>query len=46
MQVDKPSTVNITHIAMANGFMQMGYFASEYKKMFGETPSETLRRVI
>ena len=46
MQVDDPSTVNITHIAMANGFMQMGYFASEYKKTFGETPSETLQRVI
>ena len=40
-----PSTVNITHIAMANGFMQMGYFTSEYKKTFGETASETLQKI-
>jgi len=46
MQADNPSTANITHIAMANGFMQMGYFCSEYKKTFGETASETLRLAI
>ena len=39
-----PSTLNITYLAMENGFMQMGYFGSEYKKLFNETPSETLRR--
>jgi AraC family ethanolamine operon transcriptional activator len=33
---------SIGDIAMKNGFMQMGYFGSEYKKIFGETPSETL----
>ncbi len=38
-----PKSANIMHIAMKNGFMQMGYFGSEYKKTFGETPSETLR---
>jgi len=37
---DEP--LNITQIAMNNGFFQMGYFGSEYKKMFGETASETL----
>ena len=36
-------TTSIGDIAMKNGFMQMGYFGSEYKKIFGETPSETLR---
>ncbi len=46
MHVENPSTANITHIAMANGFMQMGYFCGEYKKTFGETPSETLRQTI
>lgn len=45
MQTD-PCAVNITHLAMENGFMQMGYFCSEYKKMFGETASETLSRGI
>lgn len=39
-----PHSVNITHLAMENGFMQMGYFCSEYKKMFDETASETLRK--
>ena len=46
MQADNPSAVNITYIAMENGFMQMGYFCGEYKKMFGETASETLKRAI
>ena len=36
--------VNIGDIAMENGFMQMGYFGSEYKKLFNETPSQTLQR--
>ncbi|MEA3455016.1 MAG: helix-turn-helix domain-containing protein [Campylobacterota bacterium] len=45
IQANNPSTVNITHTAMANGFMHMGYFASEYKKTFGERPSDTLQRV-
>lgn len=44
MSKENTSTVNITHIAMENGFMQMGYFGSEYKKLFNETPSQTLRR--
>ncbi len=35
---------SITEIAVNSGFMQMGYFGYEYKKMFGETASETLRR--
>ena len=32
---------NITQIAMENGFMHMGYFGNEYKKLFNETPTET-----
>lgn len=39
-------TTNITHLAMSNGFMHMGYFGKEYKKIFGETPSETLKKQI
>lgn len=42
MQRD-PSCINITHLAMENGFMEIGYFGREYKKTFGETPSETLK---
>ena len=42
MQRD-PSFINISHLAMENGFMEIGYFGNEYKKVFGETPSETLK---
>lgn len=34
--------VNVTSIAMSCGFRHMGRFASEYKAMFGELPSQTL----
>ena len=34
----------VTSIAMASGFGQLGRFAAEYRAMFGETPSATLRR--
>ena len=34
----------VTAIALANGFSQLGRFAAEYRAIFGETPSATLRR--
>jgi len=34
----------VTRIALANGFGQLGRFAVEYRAIFGETPSATLRR--
>jgi len=46
LYAEKSVTTNIGDIAMENGFMQMGYFCSEYEKIFEETPSETLQRVI
>ncbi|WP_315701054.1 MULTISPECIES: PAS domain S-box protein [unclassified Bradyrhizobium] len=33
----------VTSIALKCGFNNPGHFAKEYRKMFGETPSETLR---
>lgn len=42
----KASTANqvtVTNVAVQWGFWHMGQFAKDYKKMFGECPSETLR---
>ncbi len=35
---------SIRHIASNHGFWHMGQFASDYRKMFGERPSDTLKR--
>jgi len=34
----------VTDVAMANGFNQLGRFAAEYRKVFGELPSSTFQR--
>ncbi len=34
---------NVTDIALASGFTQLGKFSTEYKERFGESPSETLK---
>lgn len=34
----------VTEVAMHSGFMHLGRFSVEYKKLFGESPSESLRR--
>lgn len=36
---------NITQIAIMSGFGHLGNFAAEYKRRFGESPSETARRI-
>jgi AraC-like DNA-binding protein len=36
---------SVTVIAMACGFTHMSRFALEYRRRFGERPSDTLRRV-
>lgn len=35
---------SVTDIAIEHGFPHLGEFATAYKKAFGESPSETLRR--
>ena len=35
--------VNVTNIAISCGFRHMGRFSAEYKKMFEELPSQTLK---
>src|SRR5215472_6871523 len=36
----------VTDIAMSFGFWELGRFAVRYKLIFGESPSETMRRAL
>ena len=36
---------NVSSIAMNRGFSHLGRFSNDYKQLFGETPSQTLKRV-
>jgi len=38
-----PDDHNVTEIVLSNGFTQLGKFSIEYKKRFGESPSDTLK---
>jgi AraC family ethanolamine operon transcriptional activator len=39
-----PAETTVTHIAMMWGFLHLGKFSQDYRRMFGELPSETLAR--
>jgi len=38
------SDATVTTVALGSGFSQLGRFAAEYRKAFGELPSATIRR--
>lgn len=42
--MSQETTESVTEIAMKWGFTQLGRFSVEYKKIYGESPSETLNR--
>ena len=39
-----PATATVTAIANDQGFGELGRFAVNYRRLFGEPPSATLRR--
>jgi AraC-like DNA-binding protein len=43
LAANAPGSVTVTTIAGRWGFLHLGRFASQYRQLFGETPSETLR---
>jgi AraC-like DNA-binding protein len=38
------SAATVTDVAVASGFEHLGRFSVEYKKRYGESPTQTLRR--
>jgi AraC family ethanolamine operon transcriptional activator len=45
LQSANPQMITVMSIATRWGFWHMGYFSRDYKQMFGESPSQTLKRV-
>ena len=39
-----PQRETVTSVAMQSGFAHLGRFSTEYRRRFGESPAETLRR--
>lgn len=39
-----PRSTRVTDVALSNGFTEFGRFAVRYRQLFGESPSETLKR--
>ncbi len=42
--LDPNSTASVHDVAIAQGFWHLSRFANDYRQLFGELPSETLRR--
>jgi AraC-like DNA-binding protein len=43
LAANSPDSVTVTTVAGRWGFLHLGRFAGQYRQLFGETPSETLR---
>jgi transcriptional regulator GlxA family with amidase domain len=44
LMLARGQSVTVTEIATDLGFVELGRFSVEYRRMFGESPSETLRQ--
>jgi len=44
LALETPKATTVTRIATEHGFWELGRFATEYRALFGEAPSATLRR--
>jgi len=43
-RVSQGAIVSVQDIAAATGFWHMGHFSANYRRLFGEAPTETIRR--
>ena len=43
LQRPRAARIRVIDVATAWGFWHMGHFTADYREMFGESPSETLR---
>ncbi len=44
LMANSPETLKVEDAALKYGFFHASHFGSEYKKLFGETPSQTLKQ--
>ena len=42
LKTGKPGATSVRDVAAKSGFWHLGHFVTDYKRMFGELPSETL----